>query len=366
MVGLVKGFATALLRARARRLLLALPIVIVAFLAASGADAWGMTGTEAAGPGEPATEPVSSTLPTSPPAETSGAPVSAESTPPAEGESKPPEPPPTEQPAKPPESPPPPEVVTPPPPPETPAPPPETASPPPPPAETPPVEVPASGHESRPPATSEEPAPAEPSGGTPKHDEAGAGADATPEAAGAALIPSGSALGAAGTAQTPVASAPMATGSPAPSTLGPVASPGSIEVLATRRIARDALLKAFPAVVESTYVVVGAGSTFAAPTITPVLALDASSPATRDARTRGVAHQPSIEHELPPAFPLGEGGGSSGGAAAGGGGSGSSSSSASVLVAPLLRAAPGAVRLLPIAQPTWRTSFFVLIPERPD
>ncbi|HEX4114588.1 MAG TPA: hypothetical protein VHY18_01785 [Solirubrobacteraceae bacterium] len=61
----------------------------------------------------------------------------------------------------------------------------------------------------------------------------------------------------------------------------------------------------------------------------------------------------------------GFGGGGSGGSAAGGG-SGSASSASSTLVDVLLQAAPRAMRRLRLAQPSLRTSFFVLIPERPD
>jgi hypothetical protein len=61
----------------------------------------------------------------------------------------------------------------------------------------------------------------------------------------------------------------------------------------------------------------------------------------------------------------GFGGGGAGGSAAGGG-SGSASSASSTLVDVLLQAAPRAMRRLRLAQPSLRTSFFILIPERPD
>ncbi|MGA9286199.1 MAG: hypothetical protein WBV85_12245 [Solirubrobacteraceae bacterium] len=60
----------------------------------------------------------------------------------------------------------------------------------------------------------------------------------------------------------------------------------------------------------------------------------------------------------------GSGSGGGGGSTAGGG-SGSASSASSTLVDVLLQAAPRAMRRLRLAQPSWRTSFFVLIPERP-
>ncbi|HEV7937701.1 MAG TPA: hypothetical protein VGP18_06725 [Solirubrobacteraceae bacterium] len=59
-------------------------------------------------------------------------------------------------------------------------------------------------------------------------------------------------------------------------------------------------------------------------------------------------------------------GGGGGGGSAAGGGSGSASSASSTLVDVLLQAAPRAMRRLRLAQPSLRTSFFVLIPERPD
>jgi hypothetical protein len=62
----------------------------------------------------------------------------------------------------------------------------------------------------------------------------------------------------------------------------------------------------------------------------------------------------------------GSGVGGGGGGSAAGGGSGSGSSASSTLVDVLLQAAPRAMRRLRLAQPSWRTSFFVLIPERPD
>ncbi len=62
----------------------------------------------------------------------------------------------------------------------------------------------------------------------------------------------------------------------------------------------------------------------------------------------------------------GSGFGGGGGGSAAGGGSGSGSSASSTLVDVLLQAAPRAMRRLRLAQPSWRTSFFVLIPERPD
>ncbi len=66
----------------------------------------------------------------------------------------------------------------------------------------------------------------------------------------------------------------------------------------------------------------------------------------------------------PPGGPGGSGG--AGGGAAAGGGSGFASSAFSTRAGLLLQAAPRAMRRLRLAQSSWRTSFFVLIPERPD
>jgi hypothetical protein len=71
-----------------------------------------------------------------------------------------------------------------------------------------------------------------------------------------------------------------------------------------------------------------------------------------------------VGHPSPPTPGPGSGGAGSGSAA--GGGSGSASSAPFTLVGALLQAAPRAMRRLLLAQQSWRTSFLVLIPERPD
>src|SRR3984957_14350929 len=71
-------------------------------------------------------------------------------------------------------------------------------------------------------------------------------------------------------------------------------------------------------------------------------------------------------HPSAPGSGFGGGGGGGGSGSAAGGGSGSASSASSTLVDVLLQAAPRAMRRLRLAQPSLRTSFFVLIPERPD
>jgi hypothetical protein len=69
-------------------------------------------------------------------------------------------------------------------------------------------------------------------------------------------------------------------------------------------------------------------------------------------------------HPLPEA-PGPNSGGSSGGAAAGSG-SGTASPTSSTLLGMPQRYAPWLTRRLRLARVSWRTSFFVLIPERPD
>jgi hypothetical protein len=71
-----------------------------------------------------------------------------------------------------------------------------------------------------------------------------------------------------------------------------------------------------------------------------------------------------VEHPSSPSPGPGSGGAGCGSAA--GGGSGSASPAPFTLVGVLLQAAPRAMRRLLLAQQSWRTSFLVLIPERPD
>ena len=71
----------------------------------------------------------------------------------------------------------------------------------------------------------------------------------------------------------------------------------------------------------------------------------------------------AVENHLFSPIP-GSGGG--GGGSAAGGSSGSASSAPSILVGALLQTAPSVMRLLCVSQPSWRTTFFALIPERPD
>ncbi len=97
----------------------------------------------------------------------------------------------------------------------------------------------------------------------------------------------------------------------------------------------------------------------------PFTTADTSSTAIAAGVPAGSLGDGSTIENHPSAPGSGSGGGGGGGSAAGGG-SGSASSASSTLVDVLLQAAPRAMRRLRLAQPSWRTSFFVLIPERPD
>ena len=97
----------------------------------------------------------------------------------------------------------------------------------------------------------------------------------------------------------------------------------------------------------------------------PFTADDDSSTAIATGTPAGSLGDGSTADNHPSAPGSGFGGGGGGGSAAGGG-SGSASSASSTLVDVLLQAAPRAMRRLRLAQPSLRTSFFVLIPERPD
>jgi hypothetical protein len=92
----------------------------------------------------------------------------------------------------------------------------------------------------------------------------------------------------------------------------------------------------------------------------PFITADASSTAIATGTPAGSLGDGSTIENHPSAPGSGGGGGS-----AAGGGSGSASSASSTLVDVLLQAAPRAMGRLRLAQPSWRTSFFVLIPERP-
>ncbi len=73
----------------------------------------------------------------------------------------------------------------------------------------------------------------------------------------------------------------------------------------------------------------------------------------------------AVENHPSAPFP-GPGPGGAGGAAAAGGSPGSALSPSFTLAGVLLQAEPRAMRRLRLSQQSWRTSFFVLIPERPD
>jgi hypothetical protein len=97
---------------------------------------------------------------------------------------------------------------------------------------------------------------------------------------------------------------------------------------------------------------------------TDFAAVDASTTATAAGVPASSQNGGSGIENYPSAPTPGPGG--AGGGSAAGGSSGSTASASFTLVGALLRAAPHAIRRLRLAQPSWRTSFFVLIPERPD
>jgi hypothetical protein len=98
---------------------------------------------------------------------------------------------------------------------------------------------------------------------------------------------------------------------------------------------------------------------------TGLAAVEASRAASAAAAPADRLDGGSVAENHPSAPTPGPGPGGGGGSAAGGG-SGSASSASFALVGVLLQAAPRAIRRFRLAQPSWRTSFFVLIPERPD
>jgi hypothetical protein len=57
--------------------------------------------------------------------------------------------------------------------------------------------------------------------------------------------------------------------------------------------------------------------------------------------------------------------GGAGSGSAAGAGSGAAPSASSMLIDALLQAAPNVMQRLCVSQPSWHTSFFALIPERP-
>ncbi len=99
---------------------------------------------------------------------------------------------------------------------------------------------------------------------------------------------------------------------------------------------------------------------------TLVFATVGTSQAVTDATSapaHGKSDVSSIENH--PVSPIPGSGGGGGGSAAGGA-SGAGSSASFTLVSVLLQTASNVMRRLCVSQPSWRTTFFALIPERPD
>jgi hypothetical protein len=109
----------------------------------------------------------------------------------------------------------------------------------------------------------------------------------------------------------------------------------------------------------------GASSAASVATV-PLIAAEEASKAIATGASAGGQGGGSVVGEHPSAPIPGSGSGGAGGGSAAAGGSGPASSASFTLVGVLLQSAPRAMRRLLLAQPSWRTSFFVLIPERPD
>ena len=100
--------------------------------------------------------------------------------------------------------------------------------------------------------------------------------------------------------------------------------------------------------------------------VSTILATIDASPTAIRAGAHSSSQDDGSAVENHPSAPIpGSGSGGAGSGSAAAGGSGSASSASSTLVGVLLQAVPRAMRRLRLAQPSWRTSFFVLIPERP-
>ena len=95
-------------------------------------------------------------------------------------------------------------------------------------------------------------------------------------------------------------------------------------------------------------------------------AIDSSSVTTRSGRPAGAREGGSVVQDHPSAPIPGSGSGGAGGGAAAAGGLGATAAASFTLVGARLQSAPCAMRRLLLAQQSWRTSFFTLIPERPD
>jgi hypothetical protein len=124
-------------------------------------------------------------------------------------------------------------------------------------------------------------------------------------------------------------------------------------------------LAAIGASLRATYACGWLGTSTVASVSTILATIEASHAATTVGAHTGSQDGGSAvgNHPTDPIPGSGSGGGGGGSSAAGG--AGSASSASSTLVGVLLQAAPRAMRRLRLAQSSWRTSFFVLFPERP-
>jgi hypothetical protein len=124
-------------------------------------------------------------------------------------------------------------------------------------------------------------------------------------------------------------------------------------------------LAAIGASIAASYACGWSGISALSPVSTIFASIDASQAAITAGPHSGSQGGGSASENLPSSPIPGSGSGGEGGGSAGAGGTGSASSASSAPVGVLLKAAPRALRRLRLARPSWRTSFFVLIPERP-
>jgi len=374
MIELFNSPSTRVLSRGRLALWLVVSLVFAALLFAAGAQAQGTNAPEGATEtplGEvattpPATEEHPSTAEQAPPT-TEATPPPAEATPPPVEQAPPPaeQAPPTAEPPPPAEQAPPPAEPQPPPPPAEQAPPtqappvteeapPAKQAPPPPVAEAPPAKQ-------APPVTEEAPPPAE------KKAAAQTGGEVAAEAGSEGHATQG-------TGEGPQAGevAPEASAAPSAISPPPVRNQSSLTwwpqtISAGRAGQASCELAAIEASTTAGYAGGWLDISAASPVSAIPLATAGSSPAAITTGTpAGSQDGRSAVEDHPSAPTPGPGPGGAGSGSAAGSGSGSASSASFTLVGVLFRAAPSAMRRLRLAQPSWRTSFFVLIPERPD
>jgi len=356
MIELFNSPSTRILSRGRLALWLVVSLVFAALLFAAGAQAQGTSAPEGA-----SETPVGETATTPPATEAAPPPVEPAPPPPAEAT-----PPPIEQAPPPAEQAPP--AAEPPPPAEQKPPPPAEPQPPPPPAEqAPPTQAPpvtteeAPTAKQAPPVTEETPPPAE------KKAAAQTGSEVAAEAGS-----EGHAIQGTGEGSQASEVAPEVSAAPSEISAPPVQGQSSLTwwpqtISAGRAGQASCELAAIEASTTAGYAGGWSGISATSPGSAIPLATAGSSPvAITTGAPAGSQDGRSAVEDHPSAPTPGPGPGGAGSGSAAGSGSGSASSASFTLVGVLFQAAPSAMRRLRLAQPSWRTSFFVLIPERPD